>query len=221
MKNHILIVEDDPVLARSLIALLNSAGMEKIQHFSSCTDFLDAYPALLEVLHEPGCLLLDIRMPNMTGTELFHQLQAKDWAWPIIFMTGHGDLSMAIELMKAGAFDYLTKPFDPMALIAKIQAAAQLSTARILVQDFKEQHLNKLRSLTPHESQVFLKILNNQTNRDIAEEMQNSMRTIENHRANILKKMAASTALELAQHHERFTLLGGTPPFPKAISKTP
>lgn len=221
MKHHVLIIEDDAALARSLITLLTSAGLEKIQHFACGSDFMDAYPSLGEIFQEPGCLLLDIRMPTMTGSELFHQLKDKEFAWPIIFMTGHGDLSMAVELIKAGAFDYLTKPFDPMGLIEKIKAAAHLSTARIAEQGFKVQHLKKLRSLTPHEIQVFLKILNNQTNRDIAEEMQNSMRTIENHRATILKKMTASTALELAQHHERFTLMGGISPFPQPHSKAP
>ena len=200
MKYHVFIVEDDVALAKSLLTLLHSAGLEHVRHFDGAAPFLEAYDGLSEVLHAPGCLLLDIRMPHMSGSELFHQLQTRGFAWPVIFMTGHGDLAMAVELIKAGAFDYLTKPFDPMALIEKVKAAAHSSTARITDQDFKQQHLAKLRTLTPHEIQVFLKILNNQTNRDIAEEMQNSTRTIENHRAMILKKMAATTALELAQH---------------------
>lgn len=219
MKYHVFIVEDDLALAKSLVTLLSAAGLEQIQHFASAAVFLGACPSLTEVFHEPGCLLLDIRMPHMSGTELFHQLQAKGFAWPVLFMTGHGDVSMAVELIKAGAFDYLTKPFDPMGLLEKIRTAALSSTTRIAEQDFKQQHLKKLRALTPHEIQVFSKILNNQTNRDIAEELQNSMRTIENHRATILKKMAATTALELAQHHERFVLMGGISPFPPAISK--
>jgi len=214
MKYHVFVIEDDVALAKSLLTLLRSAGLEHLLHFNGATHFLNAYEELTDILHEPGCLLLDIRMPNMTGAELFHQLQNHGFAWPVIFMTGHGDLAMAIELIKAGAFDYLTKPFDPMALIEKIKAAAQSSIVRIADQEFKQQHLSKLRTLTPHEIQVFLKILNNQTNRDIAEEMRNSTRTIENHRATILKKMSASTALELAQHHARFSLMGGVSPFP-------
>lgn len=212
MTHHVLIIEDDLALAKSIGILLSSAGMERIQHFSSATDFLEAYPDLQTTLKEPGCLLLDIRMPSMTGAELFHQLQSQGFVWPVIFMTGHGDLSMAVELIKRGAFDYLTKPFDPMELISKIKAAALACSSRIAEYNFKEQHDKKLHTLTPHEIQVFIRILNNKTNREIAEEMHNSIRTIENHRATILKKMGTSTALELARHHERFVLLGGIAP---------
>ena len=213
MTHHVFIIEDDIALAKSLGILLSSAGMEKIQHFTSGADFLEAYSSLQTTLQEPGCLLLDIRMPSMSGAELFDRLQTQDFAWPVIFMTGHGDLSMAVELIKRGAYDYMTKPFDPMVLITKIQAAVLASTTRIAEHNFKEQHDKKLRSLTPHEIQVFLRILSNKTNREIAEEMHNSIRTIENHRATILKKMATTTALELARHHERFVLLGGSAPF--------
>jgi len=216
MTHHVFIIEDDQALAKSIAALLSSAGMNKIQHFSSAADFLGSADALQTSLQEPGCLLLDIRMPHMTGVELFHRLESQGFVWPVIFMTGHGDLSMAVELLKCGAFDYLTKPYDPMGLIAKIQAAALASTSRIAEHKFKEQHDKKLRLLTPHEIQVFLRILSNKTNREIAEEMHNSIRTIENHRATILKKMGTSTALELARHHERFALLGGTAAFPSA-----
>lgn len=221
MTHHVFIIEDDLALAKSMGALLTSAGMEKTRHFSGAADFLEAYASLQTAFQEPGCLLLDIRMPHMTGIELFHRLKSQGFAWPVIFMTGHGDLSMAVELIKHGAFDYLTKPYDPMGLIAKIQAAALASTSRIAEHNFKEQHDKKLRSLTPHEIQVFLRILSNKTNREIAEEMHNSIRTIENHRATILKKMATSTALELARHHERYSLLGGVAPFPHAAPSIP
>jgi hypothetical protein len=212
MTHHVFIIEDDPALGKSIEILLSSAGMNKVRYFSSATEFLAVYPDLQATLEEPGCLLLDIRMPSMTGAELFPRLQAKGFVWPVIFMTGHGDLSMAVELIKGGAFDYLTKPFDPMVLISKIQSAVLESTSRLAEQAFKVQHDKKLRSLTPHEVQVFLKILSNKTNREIAEEMHNSIRTIENHRATILRKMGTSTALELARHHERFVLLGGAAP---------
>jgi two-component system response regulator FixJ len=219
MKYHVLMIEDDLALAKSLETLLRSAGVQDTRHFASAADFLHAFPSLQTLFQEPGCLLMDVRMPEMTGSELFHELRAQSFVWPVIFMTGHGDLSMAVELIKAGAFDYLTKPFDPMALIQKIQAAAHSCTARIAEQAFKTQHGKKLLLLTPHETQVFLRILNNQTNREIAEEMHNSTRTIENHRATILKKMESSTALELARLHERFLLLGGLEPFANAKAR--
>jgi two-component system response regulator DctR len=157
---------------------------------------------------------MDIRMPDMTGSELFGLMRSQGFPWPVIFMTGHGDLSMAVDLMKAGAFDYVTKPFDPMGLLEKVQAATQLSSSKVADQVFKREHLARLQSLTHHESLVYARILSNQTNREIAEVLENSVRTIETHRANILKKMGKSSALELAQMQERFTILGGVTPFP-------
>lgn len=214
MKAHIFVIEDDAELAQSLKVLLNSAGAQSVRCFESPTQFIKIYPDLSSTFQEPGCVLMDIRMPDMTGSELFALMQSQNFPWPVIFMTGHGDLSMAVTLMKAGAFDYVTKPFDPMRLLEKVQAAMQLSNSKVADQVFKREHLARLLSLTLHESQVFARILNNQTNREIAEVMENSVRTIETHRANILKKMGKSSALELAQIQERFKLLGGVTPFP-------
>ncbi|PUE11080.1 hypothetical protein B9Z51_01770 [Limnohabitans sp. T6-5] len=216
MSAHIFVIEDDVELAQSLKVLLTSAGVDSVRLFGSPLEFIKSYPSLTETLQEPGCVLLDMRMPDMTGSELFALMQSQNFPWPVIFMTGHGDLSMAVNLMKAGAFDYVTKPFDPMGLFEKVKAATQLSRVRITDQLFKREQLLKLNSLTHHESLVFARILNNQTNREIAEALENSVRTIETHRANILKKMGKSSALELAQLHERFTLLGGVTPFPMA-----
>jgi two-component system response regulator DctR len=129
-------------------------------------------------------------------------------------MTGHGDLSMAVDLMKAGAFDYVTKPFDPMGLVEKINAAMARSQSQFLDFHFKRMQSEKLMSLTVHEREVFSRILKNKTTREIADFMGNSTRTIETHRANIFKKMAVNSALQMAQEHERFVLMGGETPFP-------
>lgn len=219
MSSHIFVIEDDAELAQSLNVLLTSAGADSVRCFESPAQFIQSYPDLSGTLEEPGCVLMDIRMPGMTGPELFALMQSQNFPWPVIFMTGHGDLSMAVSLMKAGAFDYVTKPFDPMGLLEKVQAASKASNAKIADHVFKRLHLAKLQSLTPHESLVFSKILSNQTNREIAQMMENSVRTIETHRANILKKMGRSSALELAQIHERFTLMGGQTPFPMTTNK--
>ena len=213
MKQQVMIVEDDDELANSLEVLLNSAGIADVLRFDSPAQFLSAYSSLTANLNDPGCLLLDIRLPDMSGPALYSHLRALEFPWPVIFMTGHGDLSMAVDLMKAGAFDYITKPFDPMGLIDRITAANLLSGTQNLDHLFKQAHREKLASLTPHESQVFVRILGNQTTREIAEAMKNSTRTIETHRANVLKKMAASSALEMAQEQEKFMLMGGTMPF--------
>lgn len=206
-ETQIFIVEDDAELGQSLQLLLRSAGLVNSRHFLSATAFLEALPELDEHLQRPGCLLLDIRLPAMTGTELFTKLKQGHFMWPVIFMTGHGDLQMAVELMHQGAMDYVTKPFDPMLLIAKIKKAGELCQYRLANASFSERHRAKLMLLSGHELQVFEKILANMTNREIAEELKNSTRTIETHRANILKKMGVDSALELAQQHERYKLI--------------
>ncbi len=203
----IFIVEDDAELGKSLQLLFRSAGITHCRHFLSATDFLEALPTLEDDLQKPGCLLLDIRLPAMSGTELFAKLQTMNFAWPVIFMTGHGDLQMAVELMQLGAMDYVTKPFDPMLLITKIKKATEVCEERLMNAAFSTSHREKLLQLTAHEQHVFDKILENMTNREIAEELHNSTRTIETHRANVLKKMGVASALELAQQHERYKLI--------------
>jgi FixJ family two-component response regulator len=207
LKVQIFIVEDEAELGQSLQLLLRTAGLVNSHHFLSAIEFLDALPDLHENLQHPGCLLLDIRLPGMTGTELFTKLKEAQFIWPVIFMTGHGDIQMAVELLQQGAMDYVTKPFDPMLLIAKIEKAGELCHYRLVNASFSAQHRDKLMLLSGHEQPIFEKILNNMTNREIAEELKNSIRTIETHRANILKKMNVQSALELAQQHERYKLI--------------
>ena len=214
--SRIWIVEDDIALAHSLQMLLDSAGLAETLHFENANACLTALPKAHHLVHAPGCLLLDIRLGAMSGIELFTKLKEFSWPWPVIFMTGHGDLEMAVDLVKQGAFDFVTKPFDPMSLINKVQQALQVSGDKIQIAQEQQLHLQRLLSLTKHEQQVLLSILSHKTNREIAEEMSNSTRTIETHRANILKKMETVSALELAQLHERFLLRGGTLPFPTA-----
>jgi two-component system, LuxR family, response regulator DctR len=209
MNAHIFVIDDDLELSASLKVLFNSANENHVRCFDSASQFVREFPHLTEPLSEPGCILLDIRMPDMTGYELFAFLQQHECTWPVIFMTGHGDLSMAVNLIKSGAFDYLTKPFDPMGMIEKVQQALALSQERMRTQNFKREHLRKMQSLSPHEWEVFTHIMQSQSNREIAEHLEKSVRTIESHRANILKKMGTSSALELAKLHERFTLSGG------------
>ena len=204
---QVFIVEDDAELGQSLQLLFRSAGLPQSLLFSSALALMEALPELESRLQRPGCLLLDIRLPGMTGTELFTKLQQMDFAWPVLFMTGHGDLQMAVELMQQGALDYVTKPFDPMLLISKIKKACEVCEQRLADASFSAAHHSKLLQLTPHEHLVFDKILENLTNREIAEVLHNSTRTIETHRANILRKMEVGSALELAQRHERYRLI--------------
>lgn len=209
----IWIVEDDTALAESLQLLFGSAGLPACQHLPSGKACLDMVQVERLLEPQPGCVLLDIRLGDLSGTEVFAKLQALEWPWPVIFMTGHGDLQMAVELLRQGAFDYVTKPCEPMLLVDKVTQALRVSHERIGQLREQRQHLERLNLLTKQEQLVFRSILSHKTNREIAEEMNNSTRTIETHRANILKKMETASALELAQVHERFLLRGGKLPF--------
>jgi two-component system response regulator DctR len=212
----LLIVEDDDELGQSLEELFGAAGILRIRRFQSPNELLASLQEVYSASEEAGCLLLDIRLPDMTGAALYTHLQTLGFSWPVIFMTGHGDLSMAVELMKAGAFDYVTKPFDPMGLVEKINSAMVRSQSQFFDLHFKRMQSEKLMSLTVHEREVFSRILKNKTTREIADVMGNSTRTIETHRANIFKKMAVNSALQMAQEYERFVLMGGQTPFPMA-----
>jgi two-component system response regulator DctR len=208
------IVEDDATLAQSLLLLFSMAQVGTPRLFASAEACLQEFQTRAnELALKPGCLLLDIRLNGMSGTELFAQLKTTPWHWPVIFMTGHGDLSMAVDLLKQGAADYLTKPCDPMEIVNKVKAATALSEQTVERAKEMNQHLQRLRQLTPHECYVFKGILKNLSNREIAEQMQNSVRTIEAHRAKVFKKMEVSSAIELAQAQERFILNGGKTPF--------
>lgn len=209
----IWIVEDDTALAESLQLLFGSAGLPACQHLPSGKACLDMVQVERLLEPQPGCVLLDIRLGDLSGTEVFAKLQALEWPWPVIFMTGHGDLQMAVDLLRQGAFDYVTKPCEPMLLVEKVTQALRVSHERIGQLREQRQHLERLNLLTKQEQLVFRSILSHKTNREIAEEMNNSTRTIETHRANILKKMETASALELAQVHERFLLRGGKLPF--------
>ena len=214
----IWIVEDDQVLAESLVLLLTLSGFQNCRHFESAEGCIQAIQRSKNWSLSPICMLLDIRLGSMSGTQLFEQLQANNWPWPVLFMSGHGDLPMAVDLLKRGAYDYLPKPCEPLRLIEKVTEALQASEEILIEQQEQQQHLERLQTLTGHEQLVFQGVLSNKTTRMIADDMSNSTRTIETHRANILKKMKVGSALELAQVHERFLMRGGKLPFSVDLS---
>ena len=115
------IVEDDTALADSLQLLLGAAGLTQTRHFPSADACLLALPKAHALPRGAGCMLLDIRLGTVSGIELFAKLRELEWSWPVIFMTGHGDLQMAVDLVKQGAFDFVTKPFDPMKLAGRLR----------------------------------------------------------------------------------------------------
>jgi FixJ family two-component response regulator len=207
-QHPIQLIEDDAALAQSLLMLLSTSNFTCV-HYKSAEDFLASVKANSQALGLPTCVISDIRLPGMTGIEMMAKLKKEhpNCVWPVILITGHADVAMAVDAMHMGAFDFLAKPFDPFMLPKKLSAAIEKSQQLKAEQDFVQAYEHRLVSLSEQERKVFGMILENQTSREIAETLGNSTRTIEVHRAAIFKKMEAASILDLAKHHERYTLI--------------
>lgn len=187
------IVDDDPAIRDSLQWLLQTRGVSS-QTWKCASDFLAFASRDL-----CGCLLLDVRMPGMSGIELFDRLRAVQCRLPVIFLTGHGDVPMAVQALKDGAFDFVEKPYDDNALVDKVLAAIAQDTSRTLREDSIHLLEQKLAQLTRREEEVMQRILAGKLNKVIADELGIAMRTVEVHRAHIFEKMQVRSAVELSQ----------------------
>jgi two-component system response regulator DctR len=193
------LVDDDAAIRDALAWLLRSRGIQS-RAWASAEDFLAAYRDDMS-----GCLVLDVRMTGMTGTELFDRLLARGCAMPVIFLTGHGDVPLAVKALKRGAFDFIEKPFNDNELADRVIEALQHEESRRW-QDGKKAKIGEcLASLTGREREVMNGILAGKLNKVIADELQIAMRTVEVHRAHIFEKMGVRSAVELAQ---RLSVLG-------------
>lgn len=187
------IVDDDPAVRDALQWLLRSRGVAS-RAWSGGAEFLAAAtPALA------GCVLLDVRMPDMSGTELFDRLRRADCRLPVIFLTGHGDVPMAVQALKDGAFDFVEKPYDDNALVDKILAAIAHDAARLVRDDSIAAIRHRLTQLTQREVEVMDRILAGKLNKVIADELGIAMRTVEVHRSHIFEKMGVRSAVELSR----------------------
>ena len=193
MSARAYLVDDDEAIRDSLGWLLESRGVA-CQSYPSAEDFLAAWEPSLA-----GCLLLDIRMDGMSGPELFDILCERGSKLPVIFLTGHGDVPMAVSALKKGAFDFVEKPCNDNELVNRVIEALKLDENRRAAASGADS-VNALASrLTTREQQVMELILAGKLNKVIADELQISMRTVEVHRANLFEKMGVRTAVELAQ----------------------
>ena len=187
------IVDDDPAVRDALQWLLRSRGVAS-RAWSGGAEFLAAAtPALA------GCVLLDVRMPDMSGTELFDRLCRADCRLPVIFLTGHGDVPMAVQALKDGAFDFVEKPYDDNALVDKVLAAIAHDAARLVRDDSIAAIRHRLTQLTQREVEVMDRILAGKLNKVIADELGIAMRTVEVHRSHIFEKMGVRSAVELSR----------------------
>ena len=189
----VFVVDDDAAVRDALRFLLRSVGLA-VDAFASAIEFLDAYRD-----DQPGCLVLDIRMPGMTGLELQEKLIERRSILPIIFITGHGDVPMAVEAMQAGAHGFIQKPFREQDLLDSINEALQKDAAnRVALGELAAIRV-RLASLTPREREVMDLVVHGKANKVIAGDLDLSQRTVEIHRARVMEKMEASSLAHLVR----------------------
>ncbi len=189
----VFIVDDDAAVRDSLRFLLRSVGLRS-ETFSSAIDFLEDHDP-----KRPGCLILDVRMPGMSGLELHERLRAVGSILPIIFLTAHGDVPMAVEAVKAGAVDFLQKPFRDQDLLDRIQEAINANAQARKESTDRDEIRSRIESLTPREREVMELVVAGKANKVIALNLGVSQRTVEIHRARVMKKMRARSLSGLVQ----------------------
>jgi two-component system response regulator DctR len=193
MTQHAFIVDDDEAIRDSLGWLLQSRGVPTLC-YESAEAFLAAWTPTLS-----GCILLDIRLVGLRGTELFERLLERGCTLPVIFLTGHGDVPMAVSTLKNGAFDFVEKPCNDNELVDRVIEALKLEESRRLAAASADSIAARMSQLTARERQVMELVLAGKLNKVIADELQVSIRTVEVHRASLFDKMGVRTAVELAQ----------------------
>jgi FixJ family two-component response regulator len=187
----VFIVDDDPAVRESMGMLMDSAGLDS-RDFPSARDFLAAYEA-----GTPGCLVLDVRMPGMSGIELQEELDRRGAALPIIFLTAYADVPTAVGAVRAGAVDFLQKPVEGGMLLERVRDALGLDSLSRARRSEAEGARARLARLTARESQVLQLVVEGQTNKAIAKALGISRRTVETHRAHIMRKTDAASLPEL------------------------
>jgi FixJ family two-component response regulator len=193
LEPKVYIVDDDEAVRESLALLLDSMD-QNCQSFNSAVDFLDAYSGEIT-----GWLVLDIRMPGMNGLELQKQLNVQGSILPIIFVTGHGDVPMAVEAMQHGAVDFIQKPYREQDLLDKINMAIALDESNREALEHRHKIIEKLSTLTPREKEVMEMMVNGKANKVIAIDLGIRQRTVEIHRARVMEKMATNSLAHLVK----------------------
>ncbi len=202
MPRTVIVVDDDEALRDSLELLMASVGLEVLT-YASAASFLGDLPDV-----HPACIVMDIRMPGMSGAQLFAELSRGGVRWPVLFLTGHGDVPLAVELMREGAFDFLEKPCRESQLIDRVQQAIDLDAESRR----SDADLALLRShyqaLTAREKEIYDALTQGKANKAIAIELGISQRTVELHRARVMEKMTAASFADLLRM--KFALDGET-----------
>lgn len=181
------IVDDDESVRKSLRWLIESVGLQ-VACYDSANQFLQS-----DMPEGPGCMVLDVRMPGMSGLDLQEQLSRQQFPYPIIIVTGHADVPMAIRALKNGAFDFIEKPYNDQLLLDRVQEAIAHCTAAQSADAERLEAQHRIDSLTPREKQVLSLVTEGHPNKRIAAELNLSIKTVETHRANLMTKMQASS----------------------------
>jgi FixJ family two-component response regulator len=193
----VFVVDDDPSIRRSLDSLLRSVGHD-VRLFSSAQEFMSA-----ERPEAPGCLVLDVRLPGMSGLTFQQELAKAGIAIPVIFLTGHGDVPMTVRAMKAGAAEFLTKPFDDQVLLDAIHASIERDRARRRDAASLAEVQALYRGLTERERQVMKLVVAGRVNKQIAAELGLSLVTVKVHRGQVMRKMLAKSVADLVRMADR------------------
>ncbi|HEX5219017.1 MAG TPA: response regulator transcription factor [Verrucomicrobiae bacterium] len=205
----VFVIDDDAAIRKSLARLLQSAHFD-VRSFASPWEFLEQHnPAT------PGCILLDVSMPELNGLDLQQSLAKQGCDRPIIFLTGHGDIPMSVQAMKAGASDFLTKPVEDHLLLAAIQVAVekdrQSRAARAEVQAIE----SRLATLTPREREVLEQVVSGKLNKQIASDLGTVEKTIKVHRGRVMEKMEVNSLADLVRVAALAGVSPGRPPSPR------
>jgi len=193
----VFVVDDDAAVRRSLERLIRTVGLDVVT-FPSAQEFLEQGPPV-----GPACLVLDVRMPGLSGLDLQNKLTEAGFSIPVIIMTGHGTIPMSVRAMKAGAVDFLQKPFDEQVLLDAVNQALERDQAARKTEALRLEILRRMELLTPREREVFELVVRGLLNKQIAAELGAAEKTIKVHRARVMQKMEADSLADLVRMAER------------------
>jgi two-component system response regulator FixJ len=187
----VFVVDDDPAMRASLRWLIESVGLS-VRTYATAQEFLGCYEPGV-----PGCLVLDVRMPGMSGLDLQAELAARQINLPVLIITGYAEVPVAVRAMKAGAFDFIEKPFSDQTLLDRIRKAIAIDRKARRAQEERAQVRKRMTQLTPREHDVMERVVEGSSNKVIAGELNVSAKTVEVHRKRVMEKMGAHSLAEL------------------------